>query len=93
MASTSSDPISPDPESIFDHCQCFNITKKFTDQKKVNKKVVTSLFAEVDVLTEVFVDKAMNSEVTGEFTSALAQEAVAYEDPLVFKFREALKKF
>ncbi|MBW0571177.1 hypothetical protein O181_110892 [Austropuccinia psidii MF-1] len=56
MASTSRDPMSPEPESIF-YSRCrWNITGNFTDQKKMNKKVVTSLFAEVDALNEVFVD-------------------------------------
>ncbi|MBW0587542.1 hypothetical protein O181_127257 [Austropuccinia psidii MF-1] len=58
VASTSRDPMSPEPESIFETCRRWNITGNFTDQKRVNKKVVTSLFAEVDALTEVFVDKA-----------------------------------
>ncbi|MBW0505369.1 hypothetical protein O181_045084 [Austropuccinia psidii MF-1] len=62
-------------------------------QKKVNKTVVTSLSAEVDALTEVFVDKAMKSSVPGEPTRALAREEVAYEYVLVVKFREALRKF
>ncbi|MBW0557466.1 hypothetical protein O181_097181 [Austropuccinia psidii MF-1] len=78
-----------EPESIFDNHCLWNITGKFTDQKKV----VTSLFAEVDALTEVFVYKAMKSAIPGEHTIALAQEAVAYEDALVVKFGEALKKF
>ncbi|MBW0525401.1 hypothetical protein O181_065116 [Austropuccinia psidii MF-1] len=93
VASTSRDPMSPEPESLLDNHQCWNITGKFTDQKKVNKKVVTSLFAEVDALNEVFFDKAMKSAIPGEPTRALAREAVAYEDGLVIKFREALKKF
>ncbi|MBW0482797.1 hypothetical protein O181_022512 [Austropuccinia psidii MF-1] len=93
VASTSTDPISPEPESIFDNRQLWNITGNFTDQKKVNKKVVTSLFSEVDAFTEVFVDKAMKSDIPGEPTIALAKDAVAYEDALVVKFREALKKF
>ncbi|MBW0516396.1 hypothetical protein O181_056111 [Austropuccinia psidii MF-1] len=93
VASTSRDPISPEPESIFDKCCFCNITGNFTDQKKVNKKVVAFLFAEVDALTEVVVDKAMKSAIPGEPTIALAQEAVAYEDALVVKFREALKEF
>ncbi|MBW0493010.1 hypothetical protein O181_032725 [Austropuccinia psidii MF-1] len=62
-------------------------------KKKMNKKVVTSLFKEVDALTEVFVDKAMKSAVPGEATRALDREEVAYEDALVVKFREALKEF
>ncbi|MBW0501818.1 hypothetical protein O181_041533 [Austropuccinia psidii MF-1] len=93
VARTSRDPMSPEPESIFDNRRCWNITGNFTDQKKVNKKVVTSPFGEVDALTEVFVDKAIQSAIPGEPTAALAQEAVAYEDALVVKFREALKKF
>ncbi|MBW0517038.1 hypothetical protein O181_056753 [Austropuccinia psidii MF-1] len=93
VASTSRDPMSPEPESIFESRLRWNISGNFTDQKKVNKKVVTSLFAEVDAFTEVFFDKAMNSAIPGEPTIALAQEAVAYEDALVVKFREALKKF
>ncbi|MBW0510005.1 hypothetical protein O181_049720 [Austropuccinia psidii MF-1] len=44
VASTSRDPMSPEPESILDNRQCWNITGNFTDQKKVNKKVVTSHF-------------------------------------------------
>ncbi|MBW0569065.1 hypothetical protein O181_108780 [Austropuccinia psidii MF-1] len=93
VASTSRDPMSPEPESIFETRRRWNITGNFTDQKRVNKKVVTSLFAEVDALTEVFVDKAMKSAIPGEPTAALAREAVAYEDAMVVKFREALKKF
>ncbi|MBW0558357.1 hypothetical protein O181_098072 [Austropuccinia psidii MF-1] len=93
MASTSRHPMSPGAESIFDHHKCWNITGNFTDQKKVNKKVVTSLFEEVDSLTEVFVYKAMKSAVPGETTRALDREAVSYEDALVVKFREALRKF
>ncbi|MBW0576615.1 hypothetical protein O181_116330 [Austropuccinia psidii MF-1] len=93
VASTSRDPMSPEPESIFDnHCR-WNISGIFTDQMKVNKKVVTSLFSEVDALTEVFVDKPMKGAIPGEPTIALAQEAVAYENALVVKFRESLKKF
>ncbi|MBW0569782.1 hypothetical protein O181_109497 [Austropuccinia psidii MF-1] len=93
VASTSTDPMSPEPESIFDNRRCWNITGNFTDKKKVNKKVVTSLFSEIDALTEVFVYKAMKSYIPGETTIALAQEAVDYEDALVAKLREALKKF
>ncbi|MBW0521031.1 hypothetical protein O181_060746 [Austropuccinia psidii MF-1] len=85
--------MSPEPESIFDNNCRWNISGNFTDQKKVNKKVVTFLFAEVDAFTEVFVDKAMKSAIPGKLTIALAQEAVAYEDDLVTNFREALKKF
>ena len=59
----------------------------------MKKKVVTSLFAEVDALTEVFDDKAMKSAIPGELTIALAKEAVAYEGAMVPTFREALKKF
>ncbi|MBW0492620.1 hypothetical protein O181_032335 [Austropuccinia psidii MF-1] len=92
MASTSRDQMSPEPESIIDCCHCWNITGSFTDQKKVNKKVITSIFAEMDALTEVFVDKAMKSAVPGEPIRALAREAVAYEDALVVDLREALKK-
>ncbi|MBW0560144.1 hypothetical protein O181_099859 [Austropuccinia psidii MF-1] len=73
MARTSRDPISPEPVSIFDNRQFWNITGTFTDKKKVNKKVVTSVFAEVDALTEVFVDKAMNSAVPGEPNRALSR--------------------
>ncbi|MBW0500619.1 hypothetical protein O181_040334 [Austropuccinia psidii MF-1] len=72
--------MSPEPESIFDICHHSNITGDFTDQKKVNKKVVTSLFAEVDAFTKVN-------------AISLAKEEVAYEDALVAKLREALKKF
>ncbi|MBW0474333.1 hypothetical protein O181_014048 [Austropuccinia psidii MF-1] len=93
MASTSRDPMSPEPESIFENCRHWNITGNLTDQNKVNKKVVTSLFAEVDSLTKVFLDKAMKSSVLGEPPRALAREAIADEDALVVKFREALKKF
>ncbi|MBW0461367.1 hypothetical protein O181_001082 [Austropuccinia psidii MF-1] len=78
MASTSRDPMSPEPESIFEHCQHWNITGNCTDKKKLNKKVVTSVFSEVDALTEAFVDKALKSAVPGEPTRALAREAVAY---------------
>ncbi|MBW0567666.1 hypothetical protein O181_107381 [Austropuccinia psidii MF-1] len=78
VASTSRDPMSPEPESIFETRHRWNITGNFTDQKRVNKKVVTSLFAEVDALTEVFVDKAMKSAIPGEPTIALAKEEVAY---------------
>ncbi|MBW0572492.1 hypothetical protein O181_112207, partial [Austropuccinia psidii MF-1] len=81
VASTSREPMSPQPDSIFDtHC-FWNITGSFTDQKKVNNKVVTSLFDEVDAFIEVFVDKDMKSTIPGEPTIALAQEAVAYEVP------------
>ncbi|MBW0590896.1 hypothetical protein O181_130611 [Austropuccinia psidii MF-1] len=93
VASTSRDPMSPEPESIFETCCCWNITGNFTDQKKVNKKVVTSLFSEVNAFTEVFVDKAIKSAIPGEPTIALAKEAVAYEDSIIVKFIEALKKF
>ncbi|MBW0577531.1 hypothetical protein O181_117246 [Austropuccinia psidii MF-1] len=93
VASTSRNPMSPEPESIFDnHCH-WNITGNFNDQKKVKKKVVTSLFDEVYALTEVFVDKAKKSAIPGEPTISLAQEAVAYEDALVVKLKEALKFF
>ncbi|MBW0574957.1 hypothetical protein O181_114672 [Austropuccinia psidii MF-1] len=85
--------MSPEPESIFENPRRWNITGNFTDQKKVNKKVVTSLFAEIDSLTEVVVDNAMKSAIPGESTISLAQEAVAYEDSLVVKFREALEKY
>ncbi|MBW0566225.1 hypothetical protein O181_105940 [Austropuccinia psidii MF-1] len=84
--------MSPEHESIFNNHHRWNVTRNFTYQKKVNKKEVTSLFSEVDVLTEVFVDKAMKSAIQGEPTIALAKEAVAYEDSLALKFREALKK-
>ncbi|MBW0529528.1 hypothetical protein O181_069243 [Austropuccinia psidii MF-1] len=93
VASTSRDPMSPEPESIFDNSRHWNITGSFADQKKVNKKVVISLFAEFDALTEGFVDKAMKSSIPGEPTIALAKKAFAYEDALVVKFREALKRF
>ncbi|MBW0588025.1 hypothetical protein O181_127740 [Austropuccinia psidii MF-1] len=93
VARASSDPISPEPESIFETCCRWNITGNFTDQKKVNKKVVTSVFSEADALTEVFVDKAMKSAIPGEPTIALAKEEVAYEDAMVVQFREALKEF
>ncbi|MBW0544330.1 hypothetical protein O181_084045 [Austropuccinia psidii MF-1] len=53
VARTSRDPMSPEPESIFDNRHLWNITRNFTDQKKVNRKVVKSLFSEVDALTEV----------------------------------------
>ncbi|MBW0527521.1 hypothetical protein O181_067236 [Austropuccinia psidii MF-1] len=82
--------MSPEPESIFDNCHHWDITGNFTGQKKVNKKVVTSLFAEVDAFTEVFVDKDVKSAIPGEPTIALAQEEVAYEDSLVIEFSEAL---
>ncbi|MBW0571857.1 hypothetical protein O181_111572 [Austropuccinia psidii MF-1] len=73
VASTSKDPMSPEPKSIFEtHC-CLNITSNFTDQKRVQKRVVTSLFSEVDALTEVFDDKAMKSAIPGEPTPALAR--------------------
>ncbi|MBW0588757.1 hypothetical protein O181_128472 [Austropuccinia psidii MF-1] len=93
VASNYRDPMSPQPEAIFETCCHWNITGNFTDQKKVNKKVVTSLFAEVDALTEVFVDKSMRSAIPWEPTIALAKEAVAYEDSMAVKLREALKKF
>ncbi|MBW0474758.1 hypothetical protein O181_014473 [Austropuccinia psidii MF-1] len=93
VESTSIDPMSPEPESILDKRQLWNITGNFTDQKTVNKKVVISLFSEVYALNEVFVDKSMKSAIQGKPTRAFAREAVAYEDALVVKFREALKKF
>ncbi|MBW0560870.1 hypothetical protein O181_100585 [Austropuccinia psidii MF-1] len=93
VASTSRDPISPEPESIFETRFHWNITGNFTDQKKVNKKVDTALFAGVDALTEVLVHKAMKSAIPGEPTIALAKKTVAYEDAMVVKLREALKKF
>ncbi|MBW0564547.1 hypothetical protein O181_104262 [Austropuccinia psidii MF-1] len=89
VARASRDPISPEPESIRDNHQRWNITGNFTDQKKV----VTSLFSEVDALTEMFVDKAIKIAIPGEPTISLAKEAVAYEYALVVKFRKALKKF
>ncbi|MBW0467337.1 hypothetical protein O181_007052 [Austropuccinia psidii MF-1] len=92
MASTSRDPMYQETESIFDNCQHWNITGNFTNKKKVNKKVVTSLFAEVDALTEVFGNKAMKSAVPGEPNRDMAREEIVYEDALVVKFREALKK-
>ncbi|MBW0562422.1 hypothetical protein O181_102137 [Austropuccinia psidii MF-1] len=92
VASTFRGPMSPEPESIFENPCRWNITGNFTDQRKLNMKVVTSLFAEVDALTEVFVYKAMKSSIPGELTIALAKESVAYEDALFVKFREALKK-
>ncbi|MBW0472882.1 hypothetical protein O181_012597 [Austropuccinia psidii MF-1] len=88
MARTSRDSMSPEPEWIFDNGQCWNITGKFT-----YKKVVSSLFAEMEALTEGFVDKAIKSAIPGEPTRALAREAVAYEDALAVKFTEGLKKF
>ncbi|MBW0558760.1 hypothetical protein O181_098475 [Austropuccinia psidii MF-1] len=93
LASTFRDPMSPEPESIFETRCCWNITGNFIDQKKVNKKMVTSLFSEVDSLTEYFVDKAIKSAIPGEPTISWAKEEVAYEDAVVVKFREALKKF
>ncbi|MBW0464232.1 hypothetical protein O181_003947 [Austropuccinia psidii MF-1] len=93
VASTSRDPMSPEPESVIDNRFCWNITGNFINQKKVKKKVANSLFAEVDALTEVFVDKAMKSSVPGKPTISLDQEAVAYEYSLLDKLREALKKF
>ncbi|MBW0497465.1 hypothetical protein O181_037180 [Austropuccinia psidii MF-1] len=92
-ASTSRYPMSPEPESIIENRCRWNITGNFTDQKKVNKKVVTSLFAEFDALTEVFVDKAIKRAIPGEPTIAFAKEAVVYEDALAVKFREAFKEF
>ncbi|MBW0544767.1 hypothetical protein O181_084482 [Austropuccinia psidii MF-1] len=83
--------MSPEPQPT--NCQHWNITGMFTDKEKVNKKVVTSLLAEVDDFTEVLVDKAMKSAIPGKSTRALAREAVAHEDTLVVKFRESLKKF
>ncbi|MBW0539065.1 hypothetical protein O181_078780 [Austropuccinia psidii MF-1] len=73
VVSTSRDPMSPKPESIFYNCCHCNITGNITDKKKVNKKVVTYLFAEVYALTEVFVDKAMKSPIPGEPTISLAK--------------------
>ncbi|MBW0505927.1 hypothetical protein O181_045642 [Austropuccinia psidii MF-1] len=93
VASTSRDPMSPQPKPIFDNRRRWNITGNFTYQKKVNKKVVTTLFSEVDALTEVFVDKAMKSATPGGPTIATAKETVSYEHALAVKFREALKKF
>ncbi|MBW0516770.1 hypothetical protein O181_056485 [Austropuccinia psidii MF-1] len=93
VASTSRDPMSPEPESICETCCHWNITVKFTDKKRMKKNVVTSLFSELDALTEVLVDKAMKSAIPGEPTIALAKEEVAYEEATIFKFREALKKF
>ncbi|MBW0472423.1 hypothetical protein O181_012138 [Austropuccinia psidii MF-1] len=93
MASTSRDPMFPKPESIFHNHLFWNITGNFTYQKKVNKRVVTSLFEEVDALNDVFVDKATKSAIPVEPTRALTREEVSYEDALVFKFREALMKF
>ncbi|MBW0562482.1 hypothetical protein O181_102197 [Austropuccinia psidii MF-1] len=93
VARTSRDPMSPEAESIFETRHRLIITGNFTDQKKVNKKVVTSLSSEVDSLTEVFVDKAIKSAIPGEPTIALIKEAVAYVDGMVVKFREDLKKF
>ncbi|MBW0548184.1 hypothetical protein O181_087899 [Austropuccinia psidii MF-1] len=57
MNSTSRDPMSTKLESVFYHHCCWNTTGNFTDQKKMNKKVVTYLFKEVDVLTEDFLIK------------------------------------
>ncbi|MBW0568210.1 hypothetical protein O181_107925 [Austropuccinia psidii MF-1] len=93
VASTSRDPMPPETESSFETGRRWNITGNFPDQKRVNKKVVTSLFAEVDSLTELFVYKAIKSAIPGEPTIALAKEAVAYEEAMVVKLREALKKF
>ncbi|MBW0462096.1 hypothetical protein O181_001811 [Austropuccinia psidii MF-1] len=93
VARTSRDPMSPEPESVFDHHFFWNITGNLTDQKRIDKKVVTCLFKEVDAFTEVSVDKAMESAVPLEDTRAFARESPAYEDALVFKFKEALKKF
>ncbi|MBW0552381.1 hypothetical protein O181_092096 [Austropuccinia psidii MF-1] len=45
VASTSRDPMSPEPELIYETHHRSNITGSFTDQKRVNKNVVTSLFA------------------------------------------------
>ncbi|MBW0552362.1 hypothetical protein O181_092077 [Austropuccinia psidii MF-1] len=78
--STSRDPMSPEPESIFDHCHFWNISGSFTDKNKANKKIVTTLFEEVDSLTEAFVDKATKSALPGEATRALPREAATYED-------------
>ncbi|MBW0580225.1 hypothetical protein O181_119940 [Austropuccinia psidii MF-1] len=93
VASTSRDPMSPEPESIFETLHHWNITGNFTYKNKVNKKVVTSLFSEVDALTEVFFYKAMKSAIPGEPTIALAKEEVAYEDAMVVKCRESLNQF
>ncbi|MBW0546607.1 hypothetical protein O181_086322 [Austropuccinia psidii MF-1] len=41
VASTSRDPMSPEPESVFYHLCCCHITGNFTYQKRMNKKVVT----------------------------------------------------
>ncbi|MBW0477432.1 hypothetical protein O181_017147 [Austropuccinia psidii MF-1] len=85
-------PMSPEPDSFFDHHCHWNITGNVLDQRKMDTKVVTSLFEEVDSLTEVFVDKAIKSAVPCEATRALSREEVAYGNSLVVKFREALKK-
>ncbi|MBW0534979.1 hypothetical protein O181_074694 [Austropuccinia psidii MF-1] len=81
VASTSRDPMSPEPESIFETRCRWNITGNFTDQKRVNKKVVTSLFDEVDALTEVFVDKAMKSAIPGEPTVSLPRRQLLVKKP------------
>ncbi|MBW0518589.1 hypothetical protein O181_058304 [Austropuccinia psidii MF-1] len=92
MASTPREPMSPEPESIFDNHQNWNITGDLTDQKKVNKKVVTSLFEEANSLTEAFFDEAMKSASPGEATRELDREAIDYKDAFVVKFREAFKQ-
>ncbi|MBW0582669.1 hypothetical protein O181_122384 [Austropuccinia psidii MF-1] len=93
MANTSRDQMSTEPESVFDHCCHWNIIGNFTYPKKMNEKVATSLFEEVDAFTEAFVDKAMKSAVTDESTRALARGEVDCEYALVVKFKEALGKF
>ncbi|MBW0517680.1 hypothetical protein O181_057395 [Austropuccinia psidii MF-1] len=93
MTGTSRDPFSPEPEDLLHHCCYWSITRNFTDKKKMPKKVVTSLFEEVEALTEAFVAKYMKSPVPGEATRAVSKEEVAYKDALVVKFRESLKKF
>ncbi|MBW0507098.1 hypothetical protein O181_046813 [Austropuccinia psidii MF-1] len=93
VASTSRDPMFPEPESIFDNCFRWNIKGKFTDQKKVNKKVVTSLFAEVEVLTEVFVDEAMKSAIPGEPTIPLAKGQLLMEMPWLLSLERPWRNF
>ncbi|MBW0502343.1 hypothetical protein O181_042058 [Austropuccinia psidii MF-1] len=92
---TSREPMCPEPESVFESCGFCNITGNVSDEKNMNKKVVTYLFAEVDALTEVFVDKSMKGAVPGEATRALARVNVSYEDglSLVVKLKEVSKKF
>ncbi|MBW0503403.1 hypothetical protein O181_043118 [Austropuccinia psidii MF-1] len=92
VASTSRAPFFPKPEAVFEFHFHWNITGNFNDQIKVNKKVVSSLCEEVDSLTEVYVEKSMKSSVPGEVVIELAREAIAFEDAVMVKFRESLKK-